>query len=122
MNAGAIGTLLHQLPYQFPALQVLSTIAFTVDFVLYVVFSVIYILHFIMFRRQAYDELVGSVMDLCLLPCWSIAWMTLVSFVTLTVSDAYWGRYPFTVVACVMWWIAAAWMFGMLLFVFFTLI
>jgi tellurite resistance protein TehA-like permease len=122
MNAGVIGTLLRQLPYQFPGLQVLSTIAFTVDLVLYVVFSVIYILHFVMFRQQAYYELVGSVLDLCLLPCWSIAWMTLVSFVTLTVSDASWGGHPFTIVACVMWWIAAAWMFGMLFFAFFTLI
>ncbi|OQU98840.1 hypothetical protein CLAIMM_04564 isoform 1 [Cladophialophora immunda] len=122
MNAGVIGTLLHQLPYQFPGLHVLSTIAFTIDLVLYVVFSVICILHFAMYRKTAYRELVDNVLDLCLFPCWSIAFMTLVSFVTLTVSEAPWGGHPFTIVACVMWWIAATWSFGMLLFVFSNLI
>ncbi|EXJ54986.1 uncharacterized protein A1O5_12897 [Cladophialophora psammophila CBS 110553] len=122
MNAGVIGTLLHQLPYQFPGLHVLSTIAFTTDLVLYVVFSAIYILHFVVFRRQAYQELVDNVMDLLLFPCWSIAFMTLVSFVTLTVSEAPWGGHAFTVVACVMWWIAATWSVGMLFFVFSNLI
>ncbi|KIY00852.1 uncharacterized protein Z520_03518 [Fonsecaea multimorphosa CBS 102226] len=122
MNAGVIGTLLHQLPYQFPGLHVLSTIAFTIDLVLYIFFSVICILHFVMYRQRAYNELVDNVLDLCLFPCWSIAFMTLVSFVTLTVSEAPWGGHRFTIVACVMWWIAATWSFGMLLFVFSILI
>ncbi|OAP60265.1 hypothetical protein AYL99_05267 [Fonsecaea erecta] len=122
MNAGAIGTLLHQLPYQFPGLRVLSTIALTIDLVLYVVFSVLFILHFVIYKRRAYQELVDNVLDLCLFPCWSIAFMTLVSFVTLTVSEASWGGHAFTIVACVMWWIAAVWSFGLLLFVFSNLI
>ncbi len=122
MNAGVIATLLHQLPYQFRGLQVLSTIAFTVDLVLYVVFSSIYILHFLMYTRQAYSELVDSVVELCLLPCWCIAWMTLVSFISLTVSNASWGGHRFTILAAVMWWIAALWMFAMLFFAFGTLI
>ncbi|MBV35949.1 MAG: hypothetical protein CMP47_10960 [Rickettsiales bacterium] len=122
MNAGVIATLLHQLPYQFRGLQVLSTIAFTVDLVLYVVFSSIYILHFLMYTRQAYSDLVDSVVELCLLPCWCIAWMTLVSFISLTVSNASWGGHRFTILAAVMWWIAALWMFAMLFFAFGTLI
>ncbi|KIX04821.1 uncharacterized protein Z518_05692 [Rhinocladiella mackenziei CBS 650.93] len=122
MNAGIIGTLLRRLPYQFPGLQTISTIAFILDLALYIVFSAIYILHFVIFRQQAYDELVGSVADLCLFPCWSIAWMTLVSFVSLTASNASWGGHPFTIVACVMWWMAAAWIFGMLFYVFVILI
>ncbi|OAL38322.1 hypothetical protein AYO20_02381 [Fonsecaea nubica] len=122
MNAGVIATLLHQLPYQFRGLRVLSTIAFMIDLVLYLVFSVIYILHFLMYRQRAYKELIDNTLELCLFPCWSIAFMTLVSFVTLTVSEAPWGGHPFTVVACVMWWIAATWSFGMLLFVFSNLI
>ncbi len=93
MNAGILGTLLHQLPYQFPGLKVLSTIAFILDLVLYVVFSIIYILHFALYGRRAYDELVGNVADLCLFPCWTIAWMTLVSFVSLTVTEAGWADY-----------------------------
>ncbi|KAK5219082.1 hypothetical protein LTR72_008264 [Exophiala xenobiotica] len=123
MNAGVIATLLHQLSYQFRGLQVLSTIAFMVDLVLYVVFSSIYILHFVMYTRQAYSELVSSVVELCLLPCWTISWMTIVSFVSLTVSNASWGAGGrFTILAVVMWWIAALWMFAMLFFAFATLI
>jgi len=122
MNAGVIATLLHQLPYQFHGIGVLSTIAFIVDFVLYIGFSTIFILRFLWFRQQAYNELVANTLDMCLLPCWSIAFMTLVSFVTLTVSESSWGGHAFTIVACVMWWFAAAWSFTLLFFVFFTLI
>ncbi|EXJ61876.1 hypothetical protein A1O7_02306 [Cladophialophora yegresii CBS 114405] len=122
MNAGILGTLLHQLPYQFDGLLVLSTIFFMLDLVMYVAFSAICILHFALFRRRAYDELVNSVADLCLFPCWSIAFMTLVSFVALTVTNASWAGYGFTILTCVMWWIAAAWVFAMLVFAFVILI
>ncbi|KAJ9640862.1 hypothetical protein H2204_003151 [Knufia peltigerae] len=122
MNAGVIGTLLHQLPYQFSGLRVLSTVAFCIDLVLYFVFSIIYTLHFLIYRRQAYLELIGSTTELCLLPCWCIAWMTLTAFVSLTVSNAPWGGHAFTLLAVVMWWIATAWMYGMLFFAFATLI
>ncbi|KIW14629.1 hypothetical protein PV08_07413 [Exophiala spinifera] len=122
MNAGVIGVLLHQLPYQFSGLRVLSTVAFCVDLVLYIVFSVLYTLHFLIYRRQSYAELTGSVIELCLLPCWCIAWMTLTSFISLTVSNAPWGGHAFTMLAVVMWWIATAWMYGMLFFAFATFI
>ncbi|KIW70199.1 hypothetical protein PV04_02491 [Phialophora macrospora] len=122
MNAGILGTLLHQLPYQFHGLRVLSTIFFMLDLVMYLVFSAIYILHFALFRQRAYDELVNSVVDLCLFPCWSIAFMTLVSFVALTVSNAPWAGHGFTILTCVMWWISAAWVYTMLVFTFFILI
>ena len=122
MNAGILGELLHQLPYQFWGLQVISTIFFVLDLVMYVAFSAIYILHFAMYRRQAFDELVDNVPELCLFPCWSIAWMTLVSFVTLTVTNASWGGYAFTILACVMWWMSTAWIFGLLVFAFTVLI
>jgi tellurite resistance protein TehA-like permease len=59
---------------------------------------------------------------LCLFPCWSIAWMTLVSFVGLSVSNASWGGHPFTILTCVMWWIAVAWVHAMLVFAFVVLI
>ncbi len=122
MNAGILGTLLHQLPYQFHGLHVISTVFFILDLILYIAFSGIYILHFAIHRRNAYDELVGSVAELCLFPCWSISFMTLVSFVTLTASNAPWGGHAFTVLAVAMWWIVVAWSFSMLVFVFTILI
>ncbi len=50
------------------------------------------------------------------------AWLTLISFVSLTVSQAHWGGHDFTIVAYVMWWIGAAWIVTTLCTVFFTLI
>jgi tellurite resistance protein TehA-like permease len=122
MNAGILGTLLHQLPYRFSGLENISSIFFTLDLALYIVFSIIYALHFALYRRRAVDELLSSVADLCLFPCWSISWMTLVNFLALTVSHAPWGGYGFTIVAGVMWWIATAWVCIMLVFVFVVLI
>jgi tellurite resistance protein TehA-like permease len=122
MNAGILGTLLHQLPYQFTGLPAISTIFFLLDLVLYLIFSLIYILHFALYRRQAYNELVDNVVELCLFPCWSIAFMTLVSFVALAVSNASWGGHAFTIVACCMWWFSTAWIVCMLIFAFIILI
>lgn len=122
MNLGIIAILMHQFPYQFHGLPVLSTIAFLVDFVLFIVVSVLLLLRFAMFRGQAYDELTDDVGALGLLACWPIAWETLVAFITLTVSEAHWGGHAFTIVAYVMWWIGAVWTIGTLLFVFMTLI
>ncbi|KAL2433749.1 hypothetical protein ABEF95_010335 [Exophiala dermatitidis] len=123
MNAGIIAILMHQLPYQFDGLGVLSTIVFMFDFVLFIIFSAVYILLFAIFRGQAYRELVDDVSQLALFACWPIAWLTLVAFVSLTVSEAVsWGGHAFTLVAYVMWWIGTAWMMATLCFVIITLV
>lgn len=122
MNAGIIGILLHQLPYQFSGLPVLSTIAFLVDFVLFICFSTILLARFIWFGQQAYQELTDDVSELSLLACWPIAWLTLSSLVCLIVSTAGWGGHSFTIVGYVMWWIGVAWMLVLLLFAFITII
>ncbi|KAI9677363.1 MAG: hypothetical protein M1822_008170 [Bathelium mastoideum] len=122
MNAGIIAIILHQFPYQFHGIGVLSTIAFMIDFTLFILFSVIFLLHFALFRRQAWRELIEDPSALGLFASWPIAWMTLVSFIALTVSQASWGGHAFTIVAYVMWWIGAAWVLGTLLFVVIILI
>lgn len=122
MNAGIIGILTHQLQYQFSGLQVISTVAFLIDFVLFIIFSLIFLARFAIHGRQAYQEITSNVPELALTACWPIAWLTLVSFVSLIVSQASWGAHAFTIVAYVMWWIGAAWMMATLLFVIFTLI
>jgi len=122
MNAGIISTLLHQFPYQFRGVQVLSTIGFLLDLTLYVIFSVIFTLRFLLYRGQALAEITSNVPELCLMPTWCIAFMTLVSFVSLTVSNAAWGGENWTLLAVAMWWMATVWMFGKLFFCFVTLI
>ncbi|KIV80684.1 hypothetical protein PV11_08169 [Exophiala sideris] len=121
MNAGLIAILMHQLPYQFNGLPVLSTIAFMIDFVLFIIFSVVMLLRFAMFRGQAYNEICDNVPDLGLLACWPIAWLTVTAFVSLTVSEARWGGHAFTIVAYVMWWFGAAWIISTAVFVLVTI-
>ena len=121
MNAGIISILTHQSPYQFRGLQIISTIFFLLDLSLFLFFSLLFIARFIWFRWAAYHEIVGSMVDLTLVACWSISWLTLTSLVSLTVSNASWGH-SFSTVGYVMWWIGAAWNLVVLFWVFITLI
>lgn len=122
MNAGIISILLHQLPYRFDGLGVLSTIAFMVDFVLFIVFSIIFLTRFALYRKQAYTEITDNIQDLSFLAAWPIAWLTLSSLVALIVSTAGWGGHAFTVVAYVMWWFGAGWMLLTYFFIFITMV
>lgn len=122
MNAGIISILLHQLPYRFNGLGVLSTIAFLIDFVLFIVFSIIFLARFAVFGKQTYAEITDDIQDLSFLACWPIAWLTLSSLVSLIVSTAGWGGHAFTIVAYVMWWFGAGWMLLTFFFIFITMV
>lgn len=121
MNAGIIAILFHQLPYQFDGLPVLSTIAYMVEFVLFIIFSLLLLTRLALYRPQAYFEITSNVGDLSLGACWAIAWLTLSSLTCLVVSTSYWGGHSFTIVGYVMWWIGLAWMMAYLLFAVITL-
>jgi len=122
MNAGILGILTHQCPYQFPGLRVISDIFYVVDLALFIGFSIIFILRFAIFRRDAYHEIISSQADLALCGCWPIAFLTLTSLTPLICSNSYWGQHTFTILGYVMWWIAAAWSLLTLFWVFITLI
>jgi len=64
MNAGIISILLHQLPYQFKGLGVLSTIAFLVDFVFFICFSVVFLEYVLitLHLEKKYSQLARSSM------------------------------------------------------------
>ncbi|KAK3057512.1 hypothetical protein LTR09_001696 [Extremus antarcticus] len=122
MNAGAIAELLHQCPYRFNGIDILANIFFVVGLVLYLVFSGIFIARFVWFGRDAYEEIVTNMADLTFVACWAIAFMTLTSNVALIVSTAWWGGYPFSIVAYVMVWFVQFWNLTLLLWAFITLI
>jgi len=122
MNAGIISILLHQLPYQFKGLGVLSTIAFLVDFVFFICFSVVFLARFATFRKQAFTEITADLEDLSFLCCWPIAWLTISALVSLIVSTAGWGGHAFTIVAYVMWWFGVGWMLLTFFFVLITMV
>lgn len=122
MNAGAIAELLHQCPYRFNGIDILANIFFVIGLVLYLVFSGIFIARFVWFGRDAYEEIVTNMADLTFVACWAIAFMTLTSNVALIVSTAWWGGYPFSIVAYVMVWFVQFWNLTLLLWAFITLI
>lgn len=109
MNSGVLAILTHQCPYQFPGLKIISTIFFVLDLTLFCLFSIIFTSRFLIFRRQAWQEITGDQSDLMLSACWPIAFMTLTSLTSLTASNTYWGRHAFTIVAYVMWWTVCIW-------------
>lgn len=122
MNSGIISILLHQYPYQFDAIQILSTIAFLIDLTLFVIFLPLFLLRLAWFRQQAYEEMAGDISSISLLANLPISWLTITSLVALIVSEAHWGHHAFTIVANVLWWIGAGWMFLTLFFVFCNII
>lgn len=109
MNSGALAQLIHQCPYQFHGIDIIADVFFVFALVTYLIFSTLFITRLAWFRSQAYHEIVGSIAELTFTPCWSIAFMTLTSNVALIVSTSWWGGYPFTMVAYVMWWIVQTW-------------
>lgn len=122
MNSGALSELLHQCPYRFNGIDILADIFFVVNLTLYTIFSVLFIARFFWFRWDAYHEIVNNMADLTFVSCWAIAFMTLTAGVSLIVSNAWWGGYPFSVVAYVMWWIVMLWNGCLLFWAFLTLI
>lgn len=118
MNSGILSILTHLCPYQFRGLKVISTIFYILDLVLFITFSSIFILRFIMFKTQAYKEIVTQQMDLMFCACWPIAWMTLTTLTPLICSNAFWGGYGFSILGYVMWWIAVVWCLTILFWAF----
>jgi len=111
MNTGILGILMHQFPYQFNGIPVLATIAYILDLVLFIIFSVIFVSRFIIYPDNAWAKIAVDSNELTYLVCWPIAWLTLVALTALVASQASWGGHAFTLVAYVMWWIGAAWTF-----------
>ncbi|KAK3704987.1 hypothetical protein LTR37_013504 [Vermiconidia calcicola] len=122
MNSGALAQLIHQCPYRFNGIDILANIFFVINLVLYVTFTCIFVFRLIWFKWDAYHEIVSSMAELTFTPCWCIAFMTLTSNVTLIVSTAWWGGYPFSMVAYVMFWFIQSWNALSLFWAFITLI
>ncbi|TKA31064.1 hypothetical protein B0A50_02032 [Salinomyces thailandicus] len=105
MNTGILSILMHQLPYQFNGLGILSTIMFVFNLVLFSVFFIMMLLRCILYPRSLIKACASNITELSLIGCLPIAWYTLLAQVGLTVSNASWGGEPFFIVAVVMWWI-----------------
>ncbi|KAF1989368.1 hypothetical protein K402DRAFT_390945 [Aulographum hederae CBS 113979] len=114
MNSGLLSILLHNLPYQFSGVPVLSTILYLLDLVLFIIFLTIMILKYTLFTRRALSATLANIEELCFFGTLPISFMTLTAQTGLTGSTASsWPdriQHAFTILAYVMWWISTAWM------------
>ena len=110
MNTGILAILMHQLPYQFNALPVLSTIMYVFNLVLFVIFAILTLLRWVLFPKAAAHAHATSLNELCFLGAAPIAFLTLTALTSLIVTSSYWGGHPWSLVAYVMWWFGTAWM------------
>ena len=105
MSTGILAIILHQLPYTFEGIGVLSAILYVFELVLFVLFTCIQILRLIMFPRTVTHQLTSDINELSMLATFVIAFLTLTALTALIPSQAHWGGYGFSILAYVMWWI-----------------
>lgn len=110
MNTGILGILMHQLPYQFHGLPVLSTIMYLADLTFFVIICSMTILRWTLYPKAAQRKTAASIDELSFLGAAPIAFLTLTSLTGIIVSNAYWGGHAWSLVAYVMWWFGMAWM------------
>ncbi|KAK3669682.1 hypothetical protein LTR78_010434 [Recurvomyces mirabilis] len=108
MNTGILSILMHQLPYQFRGLGILSTIMFVFNLALFILFFCIFLLRVAIYPKALVKSCSNDLTELALTGAVPIAWFTLLSQVGITVSTASWGAHAFFLVAYVMWWIGTA--------------
>lgn len=110
MNTGILGILMHQLPYQFNGLPVLSTIMYLAELTLFVIICSMTILRWTLYPKAAKRKTAASIDEIAFLGAAPIAFLTLTSLTGIIVSNAYWGGHAWSLVAYVMWWFGMSWM------------
>jgi len=105
MDTGIIAILLHQLPYQFRGLSIISTVIYILNLSLFVVLLGIFTARLILYPRQAFHKF-GTVIDeLASLACPVVAFLTIVGMTAMTTGQA-WGH-GWAIFGYVLWWISA---------------
>lgn len=107
MDTGVISIIMNLLPWQFKGLDILSTIMFAWNIVLFACFTFFSVARLLKYRKHVASETLNSVEEMSYLAAPAIAYLTLVAQVSLTCSTA-WG-YGFSILAYVLWWIGLFW-------------
>jgi len=105
MDTGILSILLHQLPYQFRGLKVISTVAYLLNLTLFVVFTFIFLCRLSRYPRQAFYTFGTQIDELAALACPIVAYLTLVAMTAMTTSQT-WGH-GWAIFGYVLWWSSA---------------
>ncbi|KAG9205840.1 hypothetical protein G6514_006114 [Epicoccum nigrum] len=101
MDTGVLNTIMHLLPWQFRGLDILSTIMWVFNLVLFTAFSLLAVTRLLTFPFHVKRESLNQLEEIPYQGAPAIAYLTLVAQVALTCSTA-WGFRP-TVLAYVLW-------------------
>jgi tellurite resistance protein TehA-like permease len=82
---------------------------FVINLGLFIVFATLFLFRWLLFWAETKMRIFEDAEEIALLGAPAIAWFTITGQVALTCSEA-WG-YRLTVLAYVMWWMGAAWIF-----------
>ena len=107
MDTGILSIILHQQPYQFHGIGVLSTIMFVLNVVQFTLISFFLLLRCIKHPKETYNSVFSNPEDIAYLAAGAVAWLTIAAQLVLTCAQA-WGH-GWSVAAIVFWWIGLAW-------------
>lgn len=107
MDTGIISIIMKLNPYRFHGLNVLATIMFVWNLILFTLLSVLGLARLGFFTTHVRTKMSSTLDELCYNGAPAIAYFTLVAHVSLTCSEA-WG-YGFTILAYVLWWSGVVW-------------
>ena len=105
MDTGIIALLLHQLPYQFPGLKIISTVLFILNIILYVIFLIVFLSRLFRHPRHTMHEFGSKAGELAGLTCPVVSFLTIQAMFSVTTGQA-WGH-SWAVAGYVFWWIGA---------------
>lgn len=100
---GILAVILHQLPYQFRGLGIISTCVWIYTIVLLVVCLSLYILRIVLYPRHVLHQLRHNILETSCLASISIAFTSIIQMTALTLISA-WGP-SWSLVAIILWWI-----------------
>lgn len=95
---------MHQLPYQFEGLSIISSVLFVFNLILFILFFIAFGLRCFLYPSSTISACRTNPIELSMLGAIPIAWFTLCAQVGIIVSNATWGGHAFSLVAYVMWW------------------
>jgi len=101
---------MHQNPYQFNGLGIISTIFYILDIAIFIIIASITLLRLFLYPKVAHSKASGSMEEIGFYGAAPIAFLTIAALTGLIPSQAGWGGHSFTILAYVLYWIGAAWM------------
>lgn len=102
-GTGILATVLFQLNWQFRGSEIIATVVWIFTILIFVVFSLLYILKIILFPKTVRRQLTSDVMELCCLSSISISFGVIITMVALVCAKA-WGP-SWGMVAYILNWI-----------------